>query len=486
VKPELRFFEDEGIVKIRDSAIALLAEIGVDVSHEGAKRLLQDAGAKIHAESKNVLIPGQLSDRCLSTLPREIVWGGRKPQDDLMVGSGHRTVYRTLSGAEEYMDLHSREYRKARISDVRDWAVLVDALPHLDAATIPYYAGSGVNLAVRDVQGLAILWEHTRKHTTTGTYGPKNVEYIAELMSVERGSAEEAYRRPRFTAHISPVPPLQYHGNSVEMIMQCGRYGIPVNIIPMPMRGVSAPITLSGTVLVALMEMLAGVVISQVANPGAPLIYAGRPTDFDLKRTIPLMGSIETAMIWAACAQVAKKGFGWIVDSEGPTTDSPLPDGQSLVEIAFTGILPTLSGSDVVTGAGGFETTRSIDPVLLVIADEFCGMLDRLQKGLTADEEYLGVDAVRRVGAGSGKNYLTDPHTLKYMRTEAYEPKLCIRIPTEEWIKTSGKPLEERAREKAISILKHHEPDPLDDRVVAEMRRIVAAAEKEITGMTTE
>jgi trimethylamine--corrinoid protein Co-methyltransferase len=484
-RPSFSLLSPQEVEKLRTETIIILSELGVEINHHRARELLRGAGARVDLKTQKVFIPPELSEKCLRLFPRQFIWGGRNPENDITVGHAQQTLYRTLSGAESYIDLESGEYRKALSSDVRDWAVLVDALENLDAATVPYYSGPMVNMTARDVHGLEILWENTRKHTTTGPYGPKNVRYLVELMTVERGSLSEAKKRPRFSAHISPVPPLQYHENSVEMIMMCGEYGIPVILIPMPMRGVSAPVTLSGTVLCAMAEMLAGVVISQVAHPGSPIIYAGRPTDFDLKRASPLMGSIEVAMIWASCVQVAKQGFMMITDAEGPTSDSPLSDGQSLVEIAFTAILPALAGTDILTGAGGFETTISLDPVLLVIADELHGMLNRLKRGMDASDEALGLDAIRRVGTGSGRNYLMDGHTIKYLRTESYIPSLFYRSARKAWQAHSRKDLYQRARDRAISLLKEHRVPPLEDSVVKEMRKIAIAAENDITEMTT-
>jgi trimethylamine--corrinoid protein Co-methyltransferase len=485
VKPVLRFFSDEEVRRIKDEAMGLLAKMGVEVDHEKARNMLLDVGAKVEPQTKKILIPPELSEKYHKTLPRQVVWGGRTPTDDILVGGGGRRLTRTLSGAEGYIDLESGKYRKARLADVKDWAVLVEGLNQLDAATVPFYFGRGVNMAARDVRGLEILWEHTRKHTTTGTYGKKNVEYLIEMMKVERGSVDEVKKRPRFSAHISPVPPLQYHENSVEMILLCGEYGIPVLLIPMPTRGISAPVTIAGTVLMTMAETLAGVVISQVAHPGAPVCYAGRPTDTDLRSGSPLMGSIENSVLWGACVQVAKEGFGWLTDAMGPSSDSFLPDEQTLIERSFSTTFPSLAGADILTGAGGFETSVALDPVLLVLDNEFHGMLRWAEQGIEVSDDSLGLKAIARVGVGHGKNFLLDKHTLKYMRTEIYQPMICTRSTRAAWEERGEKDLYQKAKEKAVSILEGHKLKPLDDGVVKEMRRIAEIAQNEITSVST-
>ena len=98
------------------------------------------------------------------------------------MGPGNERVYnRTLSGAEYYVDPYEGKYRKAMLSDVKDWTVVVDGTEEIDICTMPYYSDAGLNLSARDVRGLEVMLENTSKPVELQPYGKQNVEYMIEM-----------------------------------------------------------------------------------------------------------------------------------------------------------------------------------------------------------------------------------------------------------------------------------------------------------------
>ena len=173
---------DEEIARIRVDSVKILADVGVKISHNAAKRMLEAAGAKVDHQSDLVLIPTELTENCLESLPMKIILGGRYPDKDLIVERGiDRKYLRSLSGCEMYVDLYNGEYRKISFSDVRDWAVLVDSLENVSICTVPYYSGHGINLNARDVRAFEILLENNTEHILIAPYGPQNVDYCLQL-----------------------------------------------------------------------------------------------------------------------------------------------------------------------------------------------------------------------------------------------------------------------------------------------------------------
>jgi trimethylamine--corrinoid protein Co-methyltransferase len=160
----------------------------------------------------------------------------------------------------------------------------------------------------------------------------------------------------------------------------------------------------------------------------------------------------------------------------GPVADSMVADTQSAVERTFRALLPALCGANVIAGLGHVEFCYTYDPVLLVLDDDLVGMVRRLMRGIEVNDETLGMDAIMRVGPGG--NYLIDDHTLKFFKTEYFTPKATNRWVRNVW-KTKGcKDANELGRERARKILAEHEIEPLDPKLLAELDRIVAAADK--------
>ena len=329
-----------------------------------------------------------------------------------------------------------------------------------------------------------ILLENNTKHIVMQLYGPQNLDFCIKLATVEKGSEAELKRRPRFSIHVSPVPPLHYHANTVSQILLCGKYGIPVELCTIQVLGVNSPVTLAGSVLMALAEHLAAVVLLQLAHPGAPIMIAPRCMPADMSRGQALAGPVEHAMASVALIQVAKEGFGWQVNFL-PGTDSFLTDGQTIMERCFGIILGGCCGGDTMSGAGQLAAYNILDPALLVIDNEILGMMFKAKKGMEVNEETLALDAIRRIGVGVGKSFLADEHTYRHFRTEYFRPRLATRTPRDVWEGRGRKDLYQRARERAIDILREHKPPPLEEAVVKELRSIAERAETEIRETTT-
>ena len=249
--------------------------------------------------------------------------------------------------------------------------------------------------------------------------------------------------------------------------------------------GAAGPVTLAGGVLLTIAESMAGVVISQLANPGTPVIFAPRPVVLDMATGLPLLGPVENAMMSAAATQVAKEGFEWVSEMSGPTTESLLRDGQCTIERCFNTTLSAYAGADILSGGGNYESSTTLDLVQLVIDNDIFGMTARAVRGIEVNDDTLGLEAIRRVGAGTERTYLTDRHTLKYFRTEYFKPKTFTHSLRALWESEGARDLSERAKEIVSHILKEYKPIPLPEAVVNEMRLISENAEIEIKDVTT-
>jgi len=471
----------EEVIKFKQEGIRILTEVGAKVNHNKAKKMLEDAGAKVDHQTDLVKIPIEIIRKCLQMLPKNVVLAGREPEKDVTIKSGIKKTYaRTCSGCEMYIDLYSGKYRKAELSDVKDWGVLVETLENIQICTAPYYAGTGLNLNARDVRAFELLQENISKHILMQVYGPQNLDFCIKLAVTEAGNEEELRRRPRFSAMMSPTSPLHFSKNTVSMMLLAGEYGIPIFICTMPICGASGPVTLAGSGLLAVAEYLASVVILQLAWPGAPIIFAPRPMPIDMARGSIVTGSVEGVMTEVASTQIAKEGFGWPVDVMGAFSDSFIVDSQCAIEHSFAMILNSCAGADIISGLGNLESGFTLSPAQLVINDEMMGMLFRATRGIDVNDETIGFEVINRIGPGVGKSYLDDEHTLKYFREEYYLPKLFIRSSRTNWQSEGSKNLYKRARERAINILKEHKPLPLEENIVKELRLISGKAEMEI------
>lgn len=474
VRPTIRLLSQEALLKIHEQSLEVLEKIGSDIDHRQARELLGEAGAKLEKGSKRVRFPKTLVEECLKRVPNHFVHGGRLPEHDLLVEVGGDFHTRPMTGGEGYIDLETREWRKMLTKDLIEWTILADGLQNVDylASAFP----DDMNLATRDVHILRLMLEYSVKHVEMQAYTGKGCEYMVEMIKAVQGSTEEVKKRPLLSVLTSALPPLQYKTYALDVLFAVGPLHIPVEMNNMPIAGATAPVTLAGMLLQANIDLLAGITIAQCAFPGLPMEYAPRPMIMDPWSGLSLISRLEIAMASACQVQIATELYNMPSCLFGPTSDTMIADTGSAVERTLNALLPALSGASLIGGLGALESAYTFDPVLLVLDDDLIGMIRRLLRGVEVTDDTLGMDVIMRVGPGG--NYLTDEHTLKYFKTEYFIPKTANRFRRDVWESKGSKDANELAREHARKILAEHRCEPLDPKLLAELDKIAAAADK--------
>lgn len=474
VKPSMRLLSKEGLQKIHEQSLEILEKMGMNINHQQSLDVLGEAGAHVEKDSTRVRFPRELVEECLKRVPERVVYGARLPEHDLVAEPGGDFHTRPMTGGEGYIDLETREWHKVLTRDLVEWVTLADGLENVDYVASIY--PDDMNLDTRDVHVLRLMLEHSVKHVEVQPYTGAGVGYMVEMIKAVQGGVEEVKKRPLLSVLTSALAPLQFLPYSLDILFTVGPLGIPIELNTMPIAGATAPMTIAGTLLQANVEMLVGITIAQSAFPGMPLMYAARNLILDAWTGLALQGRIESSMVAAGMAQIAAELYHMPSNLFGAVADSMIADTQSAVERTFKVLLPALCGANVIAGLGHVEHCYTYDPALLVLDDDLIGMVRRLMRGIEVTDETLGMDAIMRVGPGG--NYLIDDHTMKFFKTEYFTPQATNRWVRNVWKSKGSRDANELARERARKILAEHEAEPLDPKLLAELDKIVAAADK--------
>lgn len=154
-----------------------------------------------------------------------------------------------------------------------------------------------------------------------------------------------------------------------------------------------------------------------------------------------------------------------------------MSDAQIGHEKTLTALLPALAGANLIYGLGMLELGITFSFGQLVMDNEFAQMIKRVVQGIPVNDEALAVDVIRKVGAFG--DFLSQDHTVKYMKTLQSQPKLIDRRRRDLWQELGGTDLTQRSAEEARRILKTHQPEPLSPEVSSALRSIVQSAEEE-------
>ncbi|GAG88936.1 unnamed protein product, partial [marine sediment metagenome] len=225
--------------------------------------------------------------------------------------------------------------------------------------------------------------------------------------------------------------------------LEPAKAGIPVAVMPMPMSGVSGPVTLAGTLVEDNAEFLCGLVIVEFAGPGAPVVYSGACGTVNFRTGLET-SSAETMLLNAGLTQLAHL-YDLPSESRGMRSASKLMDAQAGYEMAIALIPHLLSGPDIVLGLGGLEGVRINSPVAMVIENEIIDYALRYIQGIEVNDETLALDVIHSVGPRG--NYLGERHTLEHFR-ERWKSRIADISSFEAWEAEGVKSLDAVAKEK--------------------------------------
>lgn len=191
----------------------------------------------------------------------------------------------------------------------------------------------------------------------------------------------------------------------------------------------------------------------------------------DWQTGMGLSASIESTIMTAGSIQVANEIFNMPVDVHGPWSDTHIADSQSALERTFQTLFPALSGAASIAGFGDVQEGLAFCPVQLGIDEELVGFTLKALEGIPVDDDRLCADAIKR--AGFGGNFMTDETTIKYLRTDYYQPKILNRLSREQWVKAGSKDINARAKERIKKLMKEHQPELLDQGIQKELSKLV-------------
>jgi len=258
-----------------------------------------------------------------------------------------------------------------------------------------------------------------------------------------------------FTLGYSIVSPLTWSETALELFLKSSGYGIPMMINSEPLAGGTSPVTLAGSLAMADAEVISGIVINQLIEPGRPCIYnSGFAHVFDMMTTLVLTGSPENGLLQGAGAEMA--AFHGLPSASWALSDSPMLDSQASAEKLLTTFVHTLTGVSMIWGAGNIETSKTISPEIAVIDNELIGNCKRFRNRFTIDEEHLALDLIREVSFGG--SFLESAHTLDHFMEEIRYSELLNRVTRSRWESDGSFSMDEKAGHIVDEILSR-DPD---------------------------
>jgi trimethylamine--corrinoid protein Co-methyltransferase len=468
-----KVLNEESILKVHQTAMQVIEEVGFEVHSDMALELFERAGARVDKEKHLVWLKEGKVKELIEAAPSEIRLCGRDEAHDIILGG--RRVYAGTGGTALYVyDPDLNQKRLASIEDLRCIARLVDKLDNIHFFLLPTYPNE-LPLEQVDVNRFFAGLDNTMKHVMGGVFTLDGAEQVTQMAQIVAGSAENLRQRPLISMIACIISPLRIDKTYGDLIVSIARNGIPIACPAEPLCGATSPVTLAGTLVVQTVDSLLGVMLTQIVNPGTPVLFGSVATNTDLRDLKYLAGSVEMGLLNAAGAQMAQF-YQLPFYATGGMTDSKTLDAQSGYESALTNLLCALSGANFIHDAAGLmEFAMTVSYEKYVIDNEILGMVMRAVDGIKVDDGTLAFDLIKQVGPGG--NFISAKHTRHFMRSEHYRPSLSDRNSQEEWLARGGKKTWKRASEIVKELLaqpKHSLPTTIRDQALSKIKGIIA------------
>ena len=469
MRPVVKFLSEDLIKRIVSEATGILCTLGVELHNEDGLKLLSDHGAAVDMDRLHVIFTEEVIEKALEAAPESFKLYDVRG-DETHDFSGYNFYFTPGSAALHVLDHHSKRIRKPSTEDYIHYAKVVSQLDHIasqSTALIP----ADVHEKIADSYRLFLSLLYCEKPVVTGTFTIESFTVMKDFQLAVRGTEAALKEKPLTIFSCCPTSPLKWSNVTSQNVVDCARYSIPVEFIAMPLSGFMAPVTLTGTLVQHTAETLSGIVISQLTNPGTPILYGGSPAIFDVRYETTPMGVMETMMIDCAYNEIGKY-LKLPTQAYISLSDAKQLDAQAGLESGIGATLAALSGINNISGPGmiDFESCHSLEK--LVVDNEICKMTYRLAAGIEPREDFPALPIFQELL--NEQHLLISKHTLRFLKEEhSYPGPVIDRASRSRWQEEGGLTLQERAHREVRNLLDSYEPLELAGDIKRELIRLM-------------
>lgn len=453
----LEVLSEEGLALIESNADRILQEIGIEFREDPeVLEIWRQAGADVQGERVR-FAPGMLREIIQRSAPKQFTQYARNPARNVEIGGNH-TVFAPAYGSPFVRDLEGGR-RYATIEDFRNFVMLAYQNPYL------HHSGGTVcepvDLPVNK-RHLDMVYSHIR-------YSDK--PFMGSVTAPERAEDTVAMARLVFGEDfvdqhcciinlINANSPMVFDGTMLGALKVYARANQACIVSPFILAGAMSPVTVAGTLTQILAEAQAGIALTQLLRPGAPVVFGSFAAAVSMQSGAPTFGTPEPSQVLYGAAQLARR-LGVPFRSGGGLCGSKIPDAQAAYEAANTLQSTLLAGVNFALHAAGWLEGGLVMSYekFMMDADQL-GKLQKFAAGIDLSESAQALDALSEVGPGS--HFLGCGHTLANFENAFYRSSIADNNSFEQWEAEGALDAAQRANAQYKKQLAAYQMPPLD------------------------
>jgi trimethylamine--corrinoid protein Co-methyltransferase len=460
-KAAIHVWDADECERVHEATLTVLSQCGVDVLWEPALRRLAEAGAKV--DGNRVRVSREMVAAALESAPRTWSVKSRGREEVLELRDG-QTYFGTGSDCLYVTDPDTGERRRAVVDDVEALADLCEKLPNIDYVMSMVFP-KNVPPEVEVLHQQVALLKGTRKPLVI-------VPRDGHTLAVMKDMAEACGAGDSLIVYGMPSPPLMHDEFALSKIQACAELLIPLVYAPAPTAGSTAPASISAVVVTGNAEVLSGLVLHQLVNPGAPFVYGAGCDTLDMRTMVNPYVSPEWSMGCQAGRDMAHF-YSLPSFSYAAYSDSKILDEQWAAEAAMTAVIGALSRGTLLHDLGYLEMGMQTSFESIVLGNELAGFGKACLREIAVDDMSLAIDEIMTVGPGG--NHLGRPYTRAHYR-DYWVPTLLDKAPHDRWQRNGASSLGQRVKQRAAELRTEPRPFALTPESEVEIDRLLTEA----------
>jgi trimethylamine--corrinoid protein Co-methyltransferase len=451
----MQAFTHEELNRIHDASMEILQETGLKFNSGEAMALFRKHGFK--TDETRVFIAEKDVQKALETAPSRFTIRARNPRQDVSIGEND-FVFLPTAGAPNVVTA-TGVMRPAVLEDYYTCCRLVQTSDQLDMNGLLMVQPTDCHPEVAHLDMLFADIVSCDKALVGAAMNRQAAIDSIEMAAIMVGGKQNLKRQPAMAIIVHSISPLKYSADEADSIIRIARFGQPLVITNMVMAGSSGPISLPGLLALANAEILAGLVLAQLAGPGTPVVYSSVSAPADMQSIISAVGAPEAVVLASATIQLAKF-YNLPCRTGGMLTNSHCLDAQAAAEGTLMMSTAVRNGANFILHAcGQLGSYISMSFEKWLLDEEVCRMLRRILTIMDISVESIDTETIKSVG--SDGNYLIHPTTFNHCRS-LYRPMLFTRNDYKTWVEGQAKSTAEVAAEMLPQRLERYTKPPID------------------------
>jgi trimethylamine--corrinoid protein Co-methyltransferase len=471
--PTYEMISEEGIELIHEKSLEILSDVGIDFYDDEAQAALKAHGVKMVGDTAH--FDREMVAEYVAKAPRQFTQQARNPDNNVVIGGNH-ICFAPVYGPP-FVYNQDRGRREATLQDFINFVKLTYLSPYL------HHSGGTIVEPTDEpthTRHLDMVYSHIKYSdkafmgSVTSHYNSADSVKMAEIVF----GAEAMRETPGILGLINISSPRRLDDRMLGAMKAYTAANQPLIITPFIFSGAMAPVGIAGTLIQLNAEALAGVLMTQMFNPGNPVIFGAFQTNIDLQSGAPVFGSPESQIALYAAGQLARR-HGLPYRSSGMFTSSKIGDAQAAYESVMTmkaGILARVNFT--LHAAGWLEGGLAAGYEKFVMDCQLLGMFHKFIEGLDLSENGLAMESLRNVTVND--HHLGTPHTMANFRTAFYRSDLFDYNSYEQWFEEGAQTAEQKANKKYKQLLRDYEAPELDPAVDEALQEFMTKRKGEI------